>query len=62
MAAGEAREAIEKEGPDNDEEENDEEGDGPGWGVFGGPEVSPVAAVRGGEEVVLDDDGDEEPL
>jgi hypothetical protein len=30
--------------------------------VLAGPEVFPVAAVGRGEEVVLDDDGDEEPL
>lgn len=30
--------------------------------MLAGPEVFPVAAVGRGEEVVLDDDGDEEPL
>lgn len=62
MGAGGDGEAPEEEGPDDDEEEDDEEGDGPDGGVLAGPEVFPVAAVGRGEEVVLDDDGDEEPL
>ena len=55
-------EEPEEEGPDDDEEEEDEEGDCPSWGVFGGPEVLPVAAIGGGEEVILKDYRDEEPL
>lgn len=62
MAAGQDGEAPEEEGPHDDEEEDDEQGDGPGGGVLAGPEVFPVAAVGRGEEVVLDDDGNEEPL
>ena len=30
--------------------------------MLGRPEIFPVAAVGGGEEEVLDEDGDEEPL
>jgi len=62
VGAGGDGEAPEEEGPDDEEEEDDEQGNGPGGGVLAGPEVFPVAAVGRGEEVVLDDDGDEEPL
>ena len=62
VAFGEGGEGPEEGGPEADEEGEDEEGDGPGGGVLRGPEVFPVAAVGGGEEEVLDEDGDEEPL
>ena len=55
-------ESPKKTSPDTDEEAEDEESDGPGGSVLGGPEVFPVAAVGGGEEEVLDEHGDEEPL
>ena len=38
-------EDVKKGGPDDDEEEDDEEANGPGGDVLGGPEVEPVAAV-----------------
>ena len=62
MRGGKDGEDVEESSPDDDEEEDDEDGDGPGGDVLGGPEVEPVAAVRGGEPVVLDDYHDEEPL
>lgn len=61
MALAEGGEAIEESGPDADEEGEDEEPDHPWVCVLGGEEVAPVASVRRGEEIVLDDDGDEEP-
>ena len=62
MGGGEDGEDVEEGGPDDDEEEDYEDGDGPGGHVLGGPEVEPVAAVGGGEPVILDYDYDEEPL
>lgn len=62
MGGGEEGENVEEGGPDDDEEEDYEDGDGPGRHVLRGPEVEPVAAVGGGEPVVLDYDYDEEPL
>lgn len=62
VGGGEEGEDVEEGGPDDDEEEDDEDGDGPGGDVLRGPEVQPVAAVGGGEPVVLDYDYDEEPL
>ena len=62
MGGGEGGKEPEKAGPDTDEEDEDKESDGPGGGVLRGPEVFPIAAIRGGEKVILDDDGDEEPL
>ncbi|KAL8668000.1 MAG: hypothetical protein Q9168_007128, partial [Polycauliona sp. 1 TL-2023] len=62
VVEGEAGEEEEDEGPDEDEEGEDEEDDGVGWGMLGGPEVLPVAAEGGGEEIVLEEDGYEEPL
>ena len=62
MTGGEGGEDVEEGGPDADEEEGDEEGDLPGGDVGAGPEVEPVAAVGGGEPVILDYYYDEEPL
>ena len=61
MPAGGDGEAPQREGPDADEEGRDEERDRPRGRVFARPKVFPVAAVRRGEEIVLDEDGDEEP-
>lgn len=47
--------------PDADEEDEDEDDDTPNRCVLRGPEVSPIAAVRRREPVILEDDGDEEP-
>ena len=58
---GKHGEEEEEAGPDEAEEGDDEEDDLVGFGVVGGPEVAPVAAVGGAEEIVLDEDGDEEP-
>ena len=58
---GHAGEEVEDAGPDDDEEEDDEDDDTPSGKVLRGPEVEPVATVRGGEPVVLDDDDNEEP-
>lgn len=44
---GVVAEGPEEERPDDDEEEDYEENDGVGGGVRAGPEVGPVAAVRG---------------
>ena len=62
VGGGEEGEDVEEGGPDEDEEEDDEEADGPGGHVLGGPEVEPIAAVGRREPVVLDYDDDEEPL
>ena len=62
MAFRQGAESPEESAPDANEEGEDEEGDGPGGSVLGGPEVFPVAAVGSGEEEVLDEDGDKEPL
>ena len=43
------------------EEEDAEQGDLPWLRDAAGPEIAPVATVRGREPVVLDEDGDEEP-
>lgn len=59
---GEASENEQDEGPDEDEEAEDEEDDAIGGGVLGRPEELPIAAEGGGEEVVLEDHGHEEPL
>ena len=56
------REGVEEGGPHSDEEEGDEEDYAPGGCVLGRPEVEPVAAVGGGEEVVLEEDHKKEPL
>ena len=61
MIFGEDGEAVEESGPDEAEEEDDEEDDLVWFCVVGGPEISPVTAVGGTEEIVLDEDGDEEP-
>lgn len=62
MVNGEASEKEQDEGPDEDEEAEDEEDDAVGGGVLGRPEVLPIAAKGGGEEVVLEDYCHEEPL
>lgn len=62
MVAGENGEAVEHYEPDNYEEENDDEEYRPCRGVSAAEEVSPVAAVGGGEPVVLQDYHYEEPL
>lgn len=59
---GEEGEDVEEGGPDDDEEEDHEDGDGPGGDVLGGPEVEPVATVGRRHPVILDYDHDEEPL
>lgn len=62
MVDGEASKDEENESPDEDEEAKDEEDDTVGWSVLGRPEVLPVAAEGGGEEVILEDYCYEEPL
>ena len=62
MVDGEASENEQDEGPDEDEETEDEEDDAISGGVLRRPEVLPIAAEGGGEEVVLEDHGHEEPL
>ena len=61
MGAGGDGEAPESEGPDADEEGEDKEGDGPCGRVLARPEVFPIASVRGAQEVILDENGNEEP-
>lgn len=55
-------EEVKDAGPDGDEKEDNKESDAPGRDMLRGPEVQPVAAIGGGEKVVLDNDDDEEPL
>ena len=62
MVDGSAGEEEKDEGPDEDEEGEDEEDDAVCGCVLGGPEILPVAAEGSREEVVLEDDGYEEPL
>ncbi len=62
MVFGKDAEDPEEAGPYENEEDNDEEQDLPCFGVRAGPQVLPVAAVGGGEPVVLNDDDDKEPL
>lgn len=62
MVDGEDGEDPKKQRPDDHEEEYDEQYDGPCRRVLAGPEVPPVATEGCGEEVILEDDGDEEPL
>lgn len=62
MGGGQVSEEIEDGGPDANEEENDEDGDAPGRDMLRGPEIQPIAAVGGGEKVILDHNDNEEPL
>ena len=48
-------------GPDAHKEEEDESEEGTRGRIGRGEEIDPIAAVRGGEEEVLEEDGDEEP-
>jgi len=47
--------------PEEYKEGDDKQPDRPCRGVLRGEEVPPVAAVGRGKEVILDEDGDEEP-
>lgn len=45
MRCGEEGEDVEETCPDDDEEEDHEDADGPGGDVLGRPEIEPVATV-----------------
>ena len=62
VRGGEEGADVEQGGPDDDEEEDYQDGNGPGGDMLGGPEVEPIAAVGCREPVVLDYDHNEEPL
>ena len=61
MVFGEDAEDPEEDGPDADEEEHAQQHDLPRLRVVRRPEVGPVAAVGGRQEIVLDDDGHKKP-
>ena len=61
MTFREVREGVEHERPDDDKEADNEEPDGPCWGVLGREEVAPITTVWGGEKVILYYHCDEKP-
>ena len=62
MGLRKPRKAVEETGPYEAEEDDDEDYDAPYGSVDGRPEVFPVSSVWGGEEDVLEEDNEEEPL
>lgn len=61
MAFAEGGETVEHGGPDAYKKDDHEEPDHPWLRVLRGEEEPPISSVWRGEEIVLDDDGDEEP-
>lgn len=62
MFAGEMREAVEKTEPDQYEEEEYYQNDCPDWRIVATKEVAPIAAIGGGEPIVLENHHYKEPL